>query len=1398
MLKRLFTAFLATVMTMSLCTVVIATDEHEKGENIYKTWGNFEDNQYWDGVINGKLSASGSYVAEFVSGGTGSSNYVLNIERPKSAWNDIKFLTEMFGGETYDVSFDIKAITAETESVTVIVSYYEGGYEQLPAINISTEWSNANCTVAIPKDKTVKKLTLRFTDGNSKYTVQLDNLSVIPYGKVPNVDYSSIDRGLLGVDTDDGVDVEKPAQYVDVAFHDIDGHWAENTIVTLTKYGYVNGMSETTFAPSANVTRAQYIKMIADLYDAEEVSYDNRFKDVSKDQWFAETLVAADQNGLIPDAMKEEGKINPDTFITREEAAAIAVVEAEKRGAKSKKYISFSDIDNASQWAKASINKAAAFGLINGYGDNKFLPDGKLSRAEAATILKRVIEVDSRFDIYVDAQKGKDSNDGTENAPLASVEKARDMAKTYSPQMKNDIAIRIRGEQYLEETFKLDETNSGKNGYKIIYTSWGEDKATLTMAKKYTGFKLHDKEKNIWKVYVGKGTYSRQAYFNDVPGIRSRSVGYLKNVDYIYKSHYVCDNKELLYFEHPEELEFVFHNLWLQHRYLLKSVSLEKGRVRLDMNDYFVSNHSNLYVYQGDANEKRQTPSYIENAYELLDQKGEWYLDKRDGYMYYIPRTGENIKTLELKLPIGETLMEVKGSSYDAPVTHLAFSNLVMEGTTNFEVERVGGFHNLQNNTYRTGSKEGTCAPGSIEFDAARYIDVIDCDIRHIGSIGAALMFWRGCKNVNIEGNEIYQVSGIGLMVDAQAENFDKGGYSPQERDPKEYCEYFDINNNYVHDIGLHYTGAAGVAFGHPRHLKFSHNELANLPYSGMHVGWGWGGLASTGSVMYDVEISNNYIHDMMKERVSDGAAIYTLGASSLECEKTNTEKNNKIIGNYLSNGWQCDYVYPDEGSTSWYVKGNVANRGLVGENEHNFDRAVSPVSDKYWSHMHATTIMWMTFEDNYATDDFAYKRGHMNQRESNVEPVNLVKDGNWPDAAKSIMANAGIEDKYKQNFDLTGPKIVVSDDRWQSIPLNVPTDSGLMVLGDDNTVFPLSDYDIDWWIDDPEAVTIDKNGMITAHKQGIFEAEAFITVNGVTQSQHFMLECGDDTEKIILGQEQFNLVKGYDMEVKATAKTTFGKSWDVTAEAGIDIASSDDSVVKVSMSSDGGSIVLAAIDSGKATITGTITYRGQKFDVEVPITVISYNSDEAAKLPFKEANLLHGWKNAGTKQEDGGVLISGLPNHTATVHSGLIAFDMAVNPGSSWPSIAFCDSDMMGDYSTNDCYMIGFKSDHIEFQKWNAGVRTMIFGNSENPIAGPGIPNTGANTIFGYNERVSVVVGAIKEAEGTRVVLTINGKNVIDYMDTGDKALKDSGFFVVYNPAPGGMVFYPYSGITE
>lgn len=670
---------------------------------------------------------------------------------------------------------------------------------------------------------------------------------------------------------------------------------------------------------------------------------------------------------------------------------------------------------------------------------------------------------------------------------------------------------------YLEETFILDETNSGQNGYKIVYTSWGDEQATLTMSKKFTGFTLHDSQKNIWKINIGENTYSRTAYFNDVLGIRARTVGYLKNVEYVYKSHFLCDNKELLNLAYPNEVELVHHMTWYNVVYQAKSFTKVNGRIRIDMHDAFYTDANRIDYYDRDRSTLRQTPSYLENAYEFLDESGEWYLNKHEGYLYYIPRQGESMTDMELKLPIGEEMIKVAGSNLANPVCHIAFDNLKIEGTTWLNVERMGAAEFIQNNklsnTNTRLNPEGFIDRTSVYFYACRYIDITNCDFRHLGSAGAAVLFYEGAKHVNVIGNEFYELGGAGLEFDYPRNS------TPYNRSDSSLCEYINVENNYFHDISLDFNGGSAISLGHPRHVRVRYNEISNTFYSGIHIGWGWAQLEETGTPMYDVEISYNYIHDIMVDRVNDGAHIYTLGPSSYECDMTadapnNGANKNRIVNNYLVNGWSCSAVYPDNGSTSWYVANNVCDTGFVDEMEYNFE-GQTPIDEYYWMHMHIDTIKWITTENNYSQLDYAYVADQMNQQESSVEPTQLIKDGEFPAEAKAIISGAGIKSEHRDKFNLSGPKVLVAGDRMVSLPLGTPIDSKLMILGDNNTKYNISDYKIEWWIDDNAAVTIDKNGMLTAHKKGTFEAEAFVFVGGLWQSKHFMLVCGEDVEMI-------------------------------------------------------------------------------------------------------------------------------------------------------------------------------------------------------------------------------------------------------------------------------------------
>jgi hypothetical protein len=132
------------------------------------------------------------------------------------------------------------------------------------------------------------------------------------------------------------------------------------------------------------------------------------------------------------------------------------------------------------------------------------------------------------------------------------------------------------------------------------------------------------------------------------------------------------------------------------------------------------------------------------------------------------------------------------------------------------------------------------------------------------------------------------------------------------------------ISNNYVHDVGAEYTGAVGIWGGYSRQTTISHNEVGDLPYSGISFGWaGWHTNATTPStnpnVMADNVISDNVIYNVMDVR-SDGGPIYTNGPQGQNLQHGLTISHNVTFGN----GHTSFANYNDEGGAYIVMDGNV------------------------------------------------------------------------------------------------------------------------------------------------------------------------------------------------------------------------------------------------------------------------------------------------------------------------------------------------------------------------------------------------------------------------------------------------------------------------------------------
>ena len=149
--------------------------------------------------------------------------------------------------------------------------------------------------------------------------------------------------------------------------------------------------------------------------------------------------------------------------------------------------------------------------------------------------------------------------------------------------------------------------------------------------------------------------------------------------------------------------------------------------------------------------------------------------------------------------------------------------------------------------------------------------------------------------------------------------------YNP--KDENEICTGDKIVNNLVTDIGTDYEGSVGIAAGYPRDILIACNEIANAPYSGISVGYGW---SDKDNAMRHNRILYNEIHDT-SSALCDAGGIYTLSK----------QPDSEIIGNYIHDinlpdgaDYATSGIYMDEQTAGFTVKNNVINNAWgVGRN---------------------------------------------------------------------------------------------------------------------------------------------------------------------------------------------------------------------------------------------------------------------------------------------------------------------------------------------------------------------------------------------------------------------------------------------------------------------------------
>lgn len=178
----------------------------------------------------------------------------------------------------------------------------------------------------------------------------------------------------------------------DVTFPDIENHWAKDYIEEAKAKNIITGDDKGNFNPENSVTRAELITMLMRAVEGNDTVYYGTFSDVDGDDWFAPAIAKALSLGII----SEDTKFRPNDRVTREEMCKMIVNVYMLLGGEmeTEDELTFTDGESISPWAEEFVAKAVSTGLMNGIDENTFSPRSGATRAQAATVICRMLKTE--------------------------------------------------------------------------------------------------------------------------------------------------------------------------------------------------------------------------------------------------------------------------------------------------------------------------------------------------------------------------------------------------------------------------------------------------------------------------------------------------------------------------------------------------------------------------------------------------------------------------------------------------------------------------------------------------------------------------------------------------------------------------------------------------------------------------------------------------------------------------------------------------------------------------------------------------------------------------------------------------------------------------------------------
>ncbi len=579
------------------------------------------------------------------------------------------------------------------------------------------------------------------------------------------------------------------------------------------------------------------------------------------------------------------------------------------------------------------------------------MKDTKIAHfALAVVLLLMNLSVIRAGDIYV-RSGAKTKADGTASAPFATLEEAlreaREWRRLKDPRVIGGVTIWIADGLYQPaQTILIRPEDSGTTDSPTRIKAQGKQ-AVFSGGVRLTNWKPLGKSSavpsHIAKHIVladaprvgGRHFPFRQLWVNGRKAVRAQShddYDLPRITNWNFEKGTASIPNVFPAFDFEEGMEFFIHQWWAIAQLRIKGAEVHRDSMVLSFHEPEAQlQNEHPWPKPWLSKEHGNSAFRLVNALQFLDQPGEWFLDEETHQVYYYPQEGEDMGTAEVIAPYLETILAINGT-LEHPVAHVQIDGLQFQHSTwlrphtHGHVALQAGMFFLD--AYKlqkpgTADKKGLenqawlgRPAAAVELQNTTYTRVSNCSFLHLGATG--IDYQKANNQDTLTGNLFQDIAGSGILLGTFSDEEMEAHLPYMPTDLRTLTQGTYVANNLIQQIGNEDWGTVGIGAGFVRDVEIVHNELLDLPYTGISLGWGW---TPTVNSMKNNRVLHNKI-TRYGQFMYDVAGIYTLSAQP----GTKIQRNlidSIYVSPYAHIPDHWFYLYTDEGSAYMTVSDN-------------------------------------------------------------------------------------------------------------------------------------------------------------------------------------------------------------------------------------------------------------------------------------------------------------------------------------------------------------------------------------------------------------------------------------------------------------------------------------------